>query len=379
MPPALTDLSAQQLEFLRQFGFDAALQARWQQDLAAGRLAKATNTVTGDLLAPPAGTIKKLPGAATKATRELDKLGREAIAKGQLGVVVLNGGMATRFGGVVKGVVPVLGKSRSFLALVVEDLAQIQQETGGKVPLFLMNSFATDAATKQHFAAHEHFGADPASITHFTQFIALRMTKKGDLFLLANGEISPYGPGHGDFPGAFRACGAMQRFRDAGGRYLLVRNVDNLGARVDPVILGHHIKSGKDATVELAPKWPEDVGGSPFSYLGTTQLIEQLRYPEGFDPSIVDVFNTNTMWFNAEAIDRDFDLGWYYVEKTVEERKAVQVEHLIGELTAHLPTNFLQVRRSGRDTRFLPVKAPDDLQAARDEIREMYDRNGEGS
>jgi UDP-N-acetylglucosamine pyrophosphorylase len=33
------------------------------------------------------------------------------------------------------------------------------------VPLFLMNSFATDAATKAHFDEHGHFGADPAGST----------------------------------------------------------------------------------------------------------------------------------------------------------------------------------------------------------------------
>jgi UTP--glucose-1-phosphate uridylyltransferase len=165
----------------------------------------------------------------------------------------------------------------------------------------------------------------------------------------------------------------LQRFLAAGGRFLLVRNVDNLGARIDPVILGHHIKKKCDATVELAPKWPEDVGGSPLLYLGRPQLIEQVRYPEGFDPSIVDVFNTNTFTFTAQALDRDFDLGWYYVEKEVEGKRAVQVEHLIGELTAHLSTNFLQVRRNGRNTRFLPVKVPEDLLAARAEIAEMYD------
>ena len=152
-----------------------------------------------------------------------------------------------------------------------------------------------------------------------------------------------------------------------------MRNVDNLGARIDPLILGHHVQSQAEVTVELAPKWPEDVGGSPFLYLGRTQLIEQIRYAEGFDPNIVDVFNTNTFWFTATALDRDFDLGWYYVEKEVEGRRAVQIEHLIGEMTAHLSTNFLQVRRSGRETRFLPVKTPDDLEAAREEIGEIYD------
>ena len=53
----------------------------------------------------------------------------------------------------------------------------------------------------------------------------------------------------------------------------------------------------------------------------------------------------------------------------------MQVEHLIGEMTAHLSTNFLQVRRSGRRGRFLPVKTPDDLRASLEEIAEMYDGN----
>ena len=84
------------------------------------------------------------------------------------------------------------------------------------------------------------------------------------------------------------------------------------------------------------------------------------------------MFNTNTLWFDAAAIDRDFELGRYYVEKTVEGRTAVQVEHLIGELTAHLPTSFLRVGRTGPSTRFLPVKTPEDLAAIRSEIVALY-------
>ncbi len=370
--PAVNDLPPHQIAFLQQFGFDANLQRRWHDALAAGTLTKASNVVTGPLQAPPAQDLDALPAPGSPRHRELDALGRAAIAKGELGVVVLNGGMATRFGGVVKGVVPVLGERRSFLGLVLEDLQRVERVTGGRIPLFLMNSFATDASTKEHFDRHAHFGHDAARIAHFTQFVALRMTKQGELFRLGNGDVSAYGPGHGDFPGAFRAAGLLQRFRAAGGRYVLVRNVDNLGARIEPVILGHHIASRRDATVELAPKWKGDAGGAPYLYQGRTQLIEGLRFPPGFDADIVDVFNTNTLWFTAAAIDREFELGRYYVEKSVEGRTAVQVEHLIGELTAHLPSSFLRVPREGVATRFLPVKTPEDLVAIRKEIEAIY-------
>lgn len=359
-----------QLAELRAHGYDVALQQRWQRDIASGRLSKTNNAITTPLLPPPPGSVRDLPAAGARA--ELAARGLAAIRDGKVGVVVLNGGMATRFGGVVKGVVPVLGERRSFLGLVVEDILRLERDTGGRVPLFLMNSFATDAATKAHFAENVHFGADPRRIEHFTQFVALRMERSGELFRRADGELSPYGPGHGDFPGAFRACGSLRRFLAAGGRHLLVRNVDNLGARLDPVILGHHLASGGEATVELAQKRPDDVGGSPFVHRGRMQLVEQLRYPPGFDPGIVDVFNTNTLWLDAASLERDFDLGWYYVEKSVDGRIAVQVEHLIGELTAHLPTSWLRVPRDGVGTRFLPVKAPEDLAAARDDIARMY-------
>lgn len=373
----MDQLTEQQLSDLQRFGFDAELQRRWQNDIAEGRLSKATNAVVGDLSAPAPGTIHKLPSVDSKAYKQMVEVGRESIRKGEFGVLVLNGGMATRFGGIVKGTVPVLGKSRTFLGLAVEDVLKNRKSEDCNIPFFCMNSFATDEATKAHFKDHAQFGLSKDCITHLTQSVGLRMTKNGELFRLEDGEPSPYGPGHGDFASSFRKSGALQQFLDAGGKYLLVRNVDNLGARIDPLLLGHHIESGCDMTGELAPKWPDDVGGSPFQYLGRTQLIEQLRYPDGFDPNVVDVFNTNTFTFTAQALDRDFELGWYYVEKQVEGRDAVQVEHLIGEMTAHLSTNFLQVRRNGPRTRFLPMKTPDDLQAALEEIAEIYDGTDE--
>jgi UTP--glucose-1-phosphate uridylyltransferase len=367
------DLTTGQRAFLDHFGFDEALHERWQRQVASGELSPAKNAVDAPLTAPPADALDTLPEAGSRAFDELERLGNEAIRNGQLGMVVLNGGMATRFGGVVKGVVPVLDERRTFLALCLEDALRAGRAAGGTVPVFLMNSFATDAATKQHFVAHGDFGAAPGQVEHFTQFIALRLNKDGTLFRGNDGEPSYYGPGHGDFTGAFKKSGCLGRFLAQGGRHVLVRNVDNLGARIEPAILGLHLRRGRQATVELAPKKPGDVGGAPYLLRGRTQLVEGLRFPKGFDPDVVDVFNTNTLWFDARAIDRDFELGRYYVEKKVDGRPAVQVEHLIGELTAHLTTTFLRVSRSGCYTRFLPVKTPEDLQQLRSEIQTLYD------
>ncbi len=366
----MKSLSEPDLAFLTRYGFDPQLFASWQAKVADGTLSQANNVVAGKICAPSSDQIHDIPKDGSERER-LESLGRDAIRRGAFGVVILNGGMATRFGGVVKGVVPVVD-DRSFLELKIRDVARMADEHGVRIPVFLMNSFATDDSTREHLEQHNWFGYPKDQVHCFTQFISVRMEPDGDIFTTDAGEVSPHGPGHGDFAPAFRKSGMLEKFLAAGGEHVLLSNVDNLGARVSPAILGAHIDSRAEMTVEAAPKWPGDVGGSPYLYDGKLQLIEQIRYPDGFDPSIVDVFNTNTFHFSAKALDRDFELGWYFVEKKVDGRPAVQIERLVGEMTRFLRSHILRVRRTGPTSRFFPIKTPDDLKAGQDEIREMY-------
>lgn len=363
-------LEPEDLNYLERYGFDAELFESWQSLLAKGELSLEQNKVSGKLLAPGPEQINALPKSDSAEREELRAIGREAIGKGEMGLVILNGGMATRFGGVVKGIVDVIDGC-SFLGLKLRDVQAVEKACGGKIPVYLMNSFATEEATKKHLKKKKCFGLDPKQVRHFNQFISLRMTPSGEVFRTGDGMISAYGPGHGDFAPALRASGCLDHFLKQGGKYLLLANVDNLGARLSPGILGHHILQKAEVTIEVAPKWPGDVGGSPFMHEGKLQLIEQIRFLDDFDPDIVDVFNTNTFHFSAESLDRDFDLRWYYVEKTVEENKAVQMEHLVGEMSRFLKSNFLRVKRTGRQNRFLPIKTPEDLEAGREEIAEF--------
>lgn len=369
----LKSLTPEHLARLAPYGFDPDLLEEWRTGIRDGKLSLATNTVDGKLLAPGPDQIRDLPKADSPDRDELRRIGQDAIAAGEFGIVILNGGMATRFGGVVKGTVNVLD-DKSFLGLKLDDVKRTQDQFGGRIHVFLMNSFATDESTREHLEEHDNFGLDADQVSHFTQFISVRLDAKGDIFETEDGEISPYGPGHGDFSFALRASGVLEKFLAQGGKHLMLANVDNLGGRVSPSILGHHIQHKAEVTCECAPKWPGDVGGSPYVVDGKLQLVEQIRYPEGFDPEIVDVFNTNTFHFDAATLNRDFDLGWYFVEKKVGDRRAVQIERLVGELSKFLKSNFVRVKRTGDHTRFLPIKTPDDLDSSREEIREIYTR-----
>ena len=201
--------------------------------------------------------------------------------------------------------------------------------------------------------------------------MSVRLRPDGEVFESQSGKPSLYAPGHGDLPFALKRAELLHRFREQGGKVLFMSNVDNLTATLDEAVIGAHLDSGKAITVEVAPKEPGDKGGAPARVDGHTQIVESFRFPEDFDQDRIDVFNTNTLVFNADALEQPFDLTWFAVTKQVEGRDAIQFERLVGELTAFVDTQFLRIEREGPDGRFHPVKDPEELDRRREAIRNI--------
>lgn len=334
---------------LAPWGFDATLLERFVARLAEPNT---SNAVTGHLTAPAPEDIRVSPPVGSPEHEQLAALGRKAIAEGQVAVVILAGGMATRFGGVVKAVVPVLG-TRTFLQLKLQDV----RRWGTQVPVYVMSSFATHDKLLEHVAELKQ-----TNVHVFPQFVSLRLTPEGSLFREADGDVSPYATGHGDLTFALRRSGLLSKFRQGGGKVVLMSNVDNLGATLDAAIIGAHLRSGAALTAEVVRKEKGDKGGAPARLDGKPQIIEGFRFPPSFDQDAIPVFNTNTFAMDAQAIDNDFQLPYYKVEKKVGTAIAIQFERLVGELTAFLPSTFLEVPRTLAESRFLPVKDPGELQ-----------------
>lgn len=318
-----------------------------------GALSTATNVLAAHVEAPTPGDIETLSAPGTPEHAALAARGRAALEAGQIGVVILSGGMATRFNyDKPKGLYPIF-EGKSFLQLKLEAIRAL----GHRVPVLLMTSFATDAAVRAHLEEHDHFGLDAQDVVLFQQYRMPRLAPDGGFFK-EDGEVSYAAPGHGDFPVALRESGALDAFSSRGGRYLTFSNVDNLGATVDLAIVGSHIASGAEMTVEVAPKAPGDKGGAPARVGGRMQLVEGFAFPAGFDQDAVDVFNTANYVFTAEALRREFELPWYVVEKRVAGETVVQFEHLAGDLSVFLTPHFVRV---DREERFLPVKNVEDV------------------
>jgi UTP--glucose-1-phosphate uridylyltransferase len=336
-------------------GLDRAQVESHARAISAGELSKASNVVSAEPRLASHEHVESLERLTQRETLELEQLGSEAIARGRVAVAVLNGGMATRFGGDVKGIIPAVG-GRTFL-----EVKLAQARNLGPVPFLIMNSFATHARTLE-FLAERGLG-DAAAV--FLQSVSVRLTPTGDVLRDAAGRVSLYAPGHGDFPGSLRRSGQLARLVERGVETLVLSNIDNLGAELDPLVIGFHLARGRALTAELAETLPGDVGGAPAFVGGRLQIVEGFRFPPGFDFASVPFMATNTFAISVELLEREYPLSWFYVEKTVEERTAVQMERLVNELSSFVPTSYLATPRSGPRGRFFPIKTRADLEALR--------------
>ncbi len=324
------------------------------------------NTVKGKVEPPRPGEVAKLPAEGTPEHDRLRARGEEAMRKGELAFCTMAGGMATRMGGIVKALAEVTG-GHSFLDMRLAENRTASKLAGRPVPLWLMTSDATNDAIVHALAK----AGAPAHVAAFRQNLSLRLNPDGSLFIADDGQPSEYATGHGDLVDALRRSHLVDRFLDAGGKYVWMTNVDNLGAAIDAVVLGHFldgVDKGTDVQCEVCRK-EGDKGGIPVHAEGKLQVLEEFRLPSDFDPTTVSVFNTNTFLVRAEPLAKQ-PLTWTYfeVEKKVDGRTAIQFERLLQEITAQMPSAYLEVSRDGAASRFLPVKDFDELAKRRANI-----------
>jgi UTP--glucose-1-phosphate uridylyltransferase len=355
LPPSLRDRLAAR-------GFDPAQLEAWAATIGKNRDQR--NRLPGKVEPPYPGDIADAPIEGTAAHEEHRARGQAAITRGEVALCLLAGGMATRMGGIVKALANAL-PGRSFLDLRLAENAHVSRAAGKRLPLWMMTSEATEGPIRAALGEQ----LDAAHLTTFEQFVSLRLTPEGALFHDEHGHPSVYSTGHGDLPDALRQSGLLQRFVARGGKTVWIANIDNLGATVDPAVLGFHLARGAQVSVEVVDKVGTDRGGCPVRWNGRPLITEEFRLPVGFDPASVPVFNTNTFLVSAEALAA-LSMSWTYVEveKKIGDLRAVQFERILGELTAGLEPSFVRVPRSGMRSRFLPVKDVAELEKRHSEI-----------
>lgn len=344
---------------LARFDFDEVEFDDLRARIARGDVSANTNAVSGPIT--PVGGDELLPFPSHDVS--LREVGRDALASGSVACVVLAGGMATRFGSVVKAAASVF-PGRSFLDLKLEGFERTAARANAKLPVLIMTSFATHE-TIEALVARASF--PHLDLRVFSQSASLVMDENGEVFRDAAGAPVLYATGHGDLPRALKRRGELARLAERDVTTLFVSNVDNLAATLDMSLLGLAARKSQ-LIVEVAARKPGDRGGLLVRVANAPRIVEQARLPVDFEASSMRAFNTNTLWIPRTVLEEAPTLPWSVTRNLSADgtnRVVLRPERIVGELTAYFPSVFVEVPREGTDSRFEPIKDAGDLERKR--------------
>jgi UTP--glucose-1-phosphate uridylyltransferase len=365
------DALDQCLEKLDRDSATPALKAAFRRSVARVRAGE-TGLISEAELAPVAA-LPSLAEAAVHRARGLAAL-REAV------VVKLNGGLGTGMGlDKAKSLLPVKG-GRTFLDLIAQQVLHLRRAHGIPLPLVLMNSFSTEADTLDALKNYPELAQQAVPFSFRQNRIPkLRAEDLSPVDWPADPEKEWCPPGHGDLYAALSGSGMLDRLLAAGLRYAFVSNADNLGAGLDPDILGFLVATGAPFLMEVTARTEADRKGGHLAQRrnGGLLLRESAQCPPDETAQFQDIarhryFNTNNLWIDLRQLADTMranggppDLPVMINRKTVDPRDAastpvLQLETAMGAAIGVLPgAAALAVPRS----RFAPVKTTDDLLA----------------
>jgi UTP--glucose-1-phosphate uridylyltransferase len=306
-------------------------------------------------------------------------------------VIKLNGGLGTGMGMTKAKSLLEVKDGLTFLDVIVKQVLALRESSGARIPLVLMNSFATREDSLAALRAHEGIEADVP-----LDFVQNRVPKILDDETLApvrwpgNPEQEWAPPGHGDLYPALVASGMLEALLEAGYRFAFVSNSDNLGATLDPRILTWIAREEVSFLMEVAVRGEQDrKGGHLARRRGSGGLVlrESAQTAEEDVAAFQDIdrhrfFNTNTLWIDLRALKFTLDqhddvlpLPMIVNRKTVDPTDksspaVMQLESAMGAaIDVFEGASALRVPKS----RFAPVKTTDDLLLVRSDAYVLTD------
>jgi UTP--glucose-1-phosphate uridylyltransferase len=304
-------------------------------------------------------------------------------------VIKLNGGLGTSMGMTKAKSLIEAKDGLTFLDVIVGQVLALRERFGARVPLVLMDSFATRDHSLAALERHPEIAADVP-----LDFLQNKVPK------IAADDLQPASwpddpslewapPGHGDLYTALVTSGMLGELRDRGYRYAFVSNSDNLGAVLEPRILSWVAHEEIPFVMEVARRTEADRKGGHIARRRDDGLVlrETAQTPEEDLEKLQDVgrhryVNTNNLWVDLEALRatldaRDGVLGLPIIvnRKTVDPSDSsspavVQLETAMGAAVGVFEgARALHVSRR----RFAPVKTTNDLLALRSDAYVLRD------
>jgi hypothetical protein len=92
-------------------------------------------------------------------------------------------------------------------------------------------------------------------------------------------------------------------------RYLMMHNIDTVGANLDAGLLGLHADKGAAMTMEVIPRHLEDRGGGLARIDDRVRLVEGLALPNDEIESRLSYYNSATAWIDIDQMLSVFELN----------------------------------------------------------------------
>jgi hypothetical protein len=390
-PPARggKDGSSNLQQLLEQNGFDPAQHEQIRADLRAGRIGLAQNRL------PASSSITDVsPEDVLDATRGVSKecveAGRAALADGQIAVVTLAAGVGSRWtqgAGVVKALHPFAklgGSHRTFLEVHLAKSRKISQEAGTSIPHIFTTSYLTHQPIAQYLAREKNYGYPGPLLLSQGKSIGLRLAPMvRDLrfaweempqqaldeqkqkvrtsihaaligWARAKGEATDYTDnlpfqcmhpvGHWfEIPNLLRN-GTLARLLEERPnlKYLMLHNVDTLGASVDAGLLGAHILSNAPLSFEVITRRIDDRGGGLARVDGKVRLVEGLAMPHEADEFALSFYNTMTTWIDIDQLLKLLKLNRSDLAKP--EKVLAAIRHLAQRMPTYITLKDVKKR-----------------------------------
>ena len=342
-------------ELLEQHGFDRAQHDQIRADLKNARIGLAQNRLPANVVIEDVA-----PEDVIDATRELPKnfaeVGTRAISNGEVAVVSLAAGVGSRWtqgAGVVKALHPFCklgGVHRTFVETHLAKSRRVSKQFGKAIPHIFTTSYLTHEPIEEFLAHQKNYKYPGPLLLSEGRAIGLRMIpmerdlrfaweempqqlldeqaqkvrESGRAALIgwakSVGEGADYTDnvssqclhpvGHWyEIPNLLRN-GVLQKLwsERPGLKYLMLHNIDTLGATVDPALLGLHITEGTCLSFEVITRRIEDRGGGLARVNGQPRLVEGLAMPREEEEFKLSYYNTLTTWIDIHKLLAVFEL-----------------------------------------------------------------------
>ena len=342
-------------ELLERLGFDHEQHEAIQADLKSGRFGLSQNRLPANTLIEDA-TDEDVVDTRDGIDAKFSKIGQAAIANGEVAVMTLAAGVGSRWtegAGVVKGLHPFAqfaGQHRSFLEV---HLAKSRKASAKGKPFthLFTTGYMTHEPIESHLASQNNYAYQGKVVLSPGRYVGLRTVPMArDLkfhweettqqkldqqqekmresvrtalvrWAQNCGEGSDYRDnmpmqclhpvGHWyEIPNMLRNGTLHKMLTDQPElKYLMLHNVDTLGASVQPDLLGMHIDSGKALSFEVIGRRLEDRGGGLARVNGRTRLVEGLAMPREEDEFALSFYNSMTTWIDIDQMLSLFGLS----------------------------------------------------------------------